>query len=97
MAAAVPLVCKFPVNTRGAVEAIHYYAAHSLKLAGRIPPLMRIPQIRQIVLTKGAPLLAAPILLIVLTAVILALHRRRRKAAAPDMEAAVVSDPFFAA
>ena len=87
----------FSYDTRGAVEAIHYYAAHPLKLAGRIPPLMRIPQIRQIVLTKGAPLLAAPILLIVLTAVILALHRRRRKAAAPDMEAAVVRDPFFAA
>lgn len=91
------LTDRFSYDTRGAVEAVHFYKAHPLQLAGRIPALLRIPAIRSIAVTKVLPVLLGLRLLIELTAagitlLIVTLRKHRAKPA----PAPLLNDPFFA-
>ena len=69
----------FTYNTNGAVEAIHYYVNHPLKLVGRVPALMQIDTVREIAVQKLLPiLLIFTAFLTLLIVVIVKLIRRRK-------------------
>ncbi|MBR0484539.1 MAG: CotH kinase family protein, partial [Oscillospiraceae bacterium] len=74
----------FDYNTAGAVEAIHYYAGHPVKLAKKVPVLMQIPEIRSAVMQKTAPYLVIFVLFIILlivTRFLIKKHHQNKKLA----------------
>ncbi len=68
---------KFSYDTKGAVNAVHYYTAHPFSLLGKIPALMQIPFIRRTVFEKTAPALTAGFL-IIFAVIFFAVYRKRR-------------------
>ena len=68
----------YAYTAKGAVSAVHDYLAHPLQLAGRIPPLMKIPYIRNLVIQKAAPFLIGMALLTAGIAVTVSIIKKRR-------------------
>ena len=66
----------FSYDTKGTVEAVHYYIAHPFSLAGKVPELMQIPFIRKTVIQKTAPVLAV-LIFSVLTVILFTKYRKR--------------------
>ncbi len=66
----------FSYDTKGTVNAVYYYKAHPLKLAGKIPALMQIPYIRNLILPKAVPVL---LIFILIPVIIIFIVRRRNK------------------
>ena len=66
---------QFSYDTKGTVEAVHYYASNPFLLAGKIPALLQIPFIRNLVIQKTAPIAG----IFFLTVLIIIIFRRYRK------------------
>ncbi len=81
----------FAYNTRGAVEAIHYYSKHPVKLMKCVPALMKTDIIRNLVVQKLLPVLGALTGIIVLMIIMLIRFRKKRSADVITIE----NDPFF--
>ena len=70
----------YEYTTKGAVEAVKYYAGNPSEIVGIIPELLQIPVISQTVSQKLAPfVLMAVSVIILITAVVFSKKYRRRK------------------
>ncbi|MCM1507969.1 MAG: CotH kinase family protein [Ruminococcus flavefaciens] len=70
----------FEYNTNGAVEAVHYYAENTDKLTGKIPEIIKIPFVKNMIADKISPFIefiVAVILLVVALVFVRKYHRRK--------------------
>ncbi|MEE5993253.1 MAG: CotH kinase family protein [Oscillospiraceae bacterium] len=87
---------QFSYDTKGAVEAIHHYAANPLSLVAKIPALLQISTIRNLVLQKSAPVLVF-LFLVILAVVIFKIHKKKATKMPLVALEQIENDPFFLA
>ena len=88
---------QFDHTTKGAVAAVHHYLEHPGALIGRIPALLGIASLRQLLLQKLAPvLIAVPLLLVLLMLILFRRSRMSKRYGKRPISVPVQDDPFFA-